>query len=344
MTIREGLTYDDVLLSPVYSTIQHRDEQNIDLRVNIVCDVADIIFDHPIVPANMEDVAGPILLSRQVESGGLALMHRFQSVEAQIETFKALGEEPVIGASIGVQWEDQEAAEKLCAAGIGIICVDIAHGDHSLAERMVSFLHRMDSTKRPIIIAGNVATKGGAKRLWEAGADIVKVGVGPGSLCTTRIETGCGVPQLTAIMDVAEVREEYFPCNGIIADGGIKNAGDCVKALCFADMVMVGNLFAGTNESPGARLARLEESTQKRYRGSSTHKTSHVEGVQAWVKASGPFDDVLYRLLEGIRSGCSYQGSENLEQLKEGPELIRITSAGLRESYPHDVHVIPEKG
>jgi IMP dehydrogenase len=338
--IREGLTFDDVLLSPVYSTIPHRDEEHINLSVNMVCDAANIIFDHPIIPANMEDVAGLELLARQVESGGLALMHRFQPVEVQIEIFKELGEEPIIGASIGVQWEDVAIAEKLLAAGIGIICVDIAHGDHVLAERMVSFLHRMDRTKRPIIIAGNVATKGGAKRLYGAGADVVKVGVGPGSLCTTRIETGCGVPQLTAIMDVAELRAEHFPHNGLIADGGIKNAGDCVKALCFADMVMVGNLFAGCNEAPGKPIV----GGGKVYRGSSTYKASHVEGVEAYVKPAGPFDKILTRLLEGIRSGCSYQGSETLEQLKEDPQLIRITSAGLRESYPHDVHVIDAKG
>jgi IMP dehydrogenase len=342
MNIREGLSYDDVLLEPAHSNIPHRDEEYIHLQTGFFTETWDLGFEHPIIPANMKDVAGESLLSSQIASGGLALMHRFQSVEDQIATFKALDCKGRVGASVGVQDEDFAVAGKLLDAGIKIICVDIAHGDHYLAERMVQWLAGQPGTRRAAIIAGNVATKGGAKRLWKAGADIVKVGIGPGSLCTTRIETGCGVPQLTAIMDVAEIRETFFPNCGIIADGGIKNAGDCVKALCFADMVMIGNLFAGTDEAPSA--VNDGNNLYKIYRGSSTHKTSHVEGVQARVSRTGSYAKILNRLLEGIRSGCSYQGARTLGQLKEDPRLIRITSAGLRESYPHDVVVVPSEG
>ena len=273
--IREGLTYDDVLLEPAYSTIESR-KTDVSLGVGFLLDIADPSYEHPIIPANMADVAGPILLHKQVESGGLALMHRFQTVERQIECFNALGKSPLVGASVGIQWDDFEAAKRFVDAGIEIICVDVAHADHFRAERIVSLIKNL--SERPIIIAGNVATKGGAKLLFSAGADIVKVGVGPGSLCTTRIETGCGVPQLTALMDISEMRNEYFRYHGIITDGGIRSAGDCVKALCFAEMVMIGNLFAGCNEAPG-----FTGGEYKIYRGSSTHKTSHVEGVRARV-------------------------------------------------------------
>jgi IMP dehydrogenase len=210
---------------------------------------------------------------------------------------------------------------------------------------MVRWIRTID--RKVVVIAGNVATKDAALRLWIAGASAVKVGVGPGSLCTTRIETGCGVPQLTALMDVHEARERYMGSRtyiygrdggakpvppGIIADGGIKNAGDAVKALCFADMVMCGNVFAGCVET-GSTI----------YRGSSTHKTSHVEGVQARVSSKGPYARVLHRMLEGIRSGCSYQGAALVQQLQNEPEFVKITSAGLRESYPHDVVVASEE-
>jgi IMP dehydrogenase len=332
--IREGLAFDDVLIEPVYNSDVESREEDVDLRVGF----EDIVFEHPIIPANMEDVAGLKLLAAQNHSGGLGLIHRFQSVEDQIAQFVALGEPTYhVGASVGVK-NDFDRAKALIAAGVTIICVDVAHGDSHLAARMVQFLRMQGIT----IIAGNVATRSGARRLWEAGADIVKVGIGPGSLCTTRIETGCGVPQLTAIMDVAELRNEAFIGRKIIADGGIKNAGDCVKALCFADMVMIGNLFAGCDEAPG--LAPGGNSSYKLYRGSSTHKTSHVEGVQARVPRTGTFHSVLNRLLEGIRSGCSYQNATQLWKLQEDPRLIRITSAGLRESYPHDVVVVPHEG
>jgi IMP dehydrogenase len=338
VNIRDGLTYDDVLLEPVYSRVATR--RDVDLKMGWALDNGiDLGFEHPLVPANMDDVAGIDLLRAQLVSGGLAIMHRFQPVGQQVEDFQHLQSEGKnrIAASIGVDWDDFQDAKTMVGAGIGIICVDVAHGDHYLAERQVAMLK--DLHDAPIVIAGNVATKGGAKRLFQAGADIVKVGVGPGSLCTTRIETGCGVPQLTAVMDVTEMRNEFFPFRGVIADGGIKNAGDCVKALCFADMVMIGNLFAGTDEAPG-----FEGGNYKSYNGSSTHKTNHVEGVRARVKKRGPFDEVLRKLLEGIRSGCSYQGSENLHELKQNPQLVRITSAGLTESYPHDVEIVRDEG
>jgi IMP dehydrogenase len=166
--------------------------------------------------------------------------------------------------------------------------------------------------------------------------------VGPGSLCTTRIETGCGVPQITALIDVVEMREEFghFEHRGIISDGGIKNAGDCVKALALSDMVMIGNLFASTDEAPGEVDAT---GCFKRYVGSSTHKTSHVEGVKAWVKMTGPYKDTFKRLIDGITSGCSYNGVYSPHGLQYNPHFIKITAAGMAESYPHGVQIEPDR-
>lgn len=333
--IREGLSFDDVLLVPQHSQLESRD------RVEVGVNLAGASFNHPIVPANMASVATFKLLQEQVKSGGLAVMHRFQPIAEQINTFNLLGTEELVAASIGVKKEDERSFRMLLNAGVWIFVVDVAHGDSSLAVEMVAWIKAIGG-RRTHVIAGNVATRQGAKRLYDVGADAVKVGVGPGSLCTTRIETGCGVPQLTALMDVAELRNEHYPTRGIIADGGIKNAGDCVKALCFADMVMAGRMFAGCDEIGEPDYRVVGEGAYRFYRGSSTHKTRHVEGVVARVPASGSYSKVLSKLMDGIRSGCSYQGAQTVKNLQDHPEFIKITAAGLRESYPHDVQIVEE--
>jgi IMP dehydrogenase/GMP reductase len=344
--IREGLTYDDVLLVPQHSTVKSRSKIDISVRFGRGHKYQ---YQHPIIPANMKTITGKEMAEVVAQSGGLAILHRFMPVEEQLQTVEYLvnhyGSKHV-AVSVGVQNSDKTNIRKFIDLGVDIFCIDIAHGDSQHCEEMVAFI--ADADKHNTIIAGNVATGRGAERLWKAGATAVKVGVGPGSLCTTRIETGNGVPQLTALMDVAQSRQEmlanpYKSFNlladkpmQIIADGGIKNAGDVVKALCFADMVMVGNLFAGCVETPGQVLS-INGQSFKEYVGSSTHKTNHVEGVAAIVSAKGRFQDVLTKLLEGLRSGCSYQGANNLVELRDNPEFIRITNAGLRESHPHDV-------
>ncbi len=348
MFIREGLTFDDVLLVPGYSDIVSR--SHVDLSVTLP---KGFVVSHPVIPANMKTITGYGMADFIYLSGGLAILHRFMPFDEQLEIAKTLkGKEegrvwiedlraPLdhIGFSIGVKKEDIERADRLVDAGVRILCIDVAHGDSESCVEMCKQI----SSKHPdvLLIAGNIATDSGALRLWEAGADMVKVGVGPGSLCTTRIETGNGVPQLSALIDVsraAEARRRQYPDRhfGIIADGGIKSAGDIVKALCFADMVMAGNVFAGTNETPG-RIRSMNGQMYKEYVGSSTHKTNHIEGVEALVPQKGPAEDVLTKLLEGVSSGCSYQGVHNLVELKENPQFIKITGAGLRESHPHDV-------
>lgn len=346
MSIREGLTYDDVLLVPQYNDrVDHRDI-DVDLTVELRNHDDKIWrFMHPIVPANMLSIASPRLLYAAGSRGGLGVAHRFDAFSEQLSFFQGIQKsdaskwrQDVLGASIGVQEDDERNVEDLYQAGVRIYVVDIAHGHSKACIRQVKYLS--GTYKDILIIAGNVATASGAKRLWDAGADVVKVGVGPGSLCTTRVETGNGVPQLTAIMDVAEARKSYtYPHkHGIIADGGLMSAGSIVKALCFSDMVMSGNLFAGCEEAPG-RIIEVDGRQYKEYVGSSTHRTGHIEGVEAMVPVKGSFNSILDKLLDGVHSGCSYQNSRNLQELQEAPEFIRVTAAGIRESNHHDVLV-----
>jgi IMP dehydrogenase len=346
LEIKEGLTFDDVLLVPQYSEIESRSK--IDLTVKM----GDLTFKHPVIPANMQTVTGRDMAWEVARSGGLAILHRFMLMAEQVEIVEDMVEQfgKRFAVSIGVHPNDLDNFARFHEMGVRIVCVDIAHGDSKHCVETVKALRQQ--YPKLFIIAGNVATGIAARSLWVAGADAVKVGVGPGSLCTTRIETGNGVPQLTALMKVADVKKQLTtPKNArfigvdppqftrsayIIADGGIKNAGDMVKALCFADMVMTGNLFAGCEEAPGA-THRINGVPHKEYKGSSTHKANHIEGVAAWVPCTGKYEDVLTKLLEGVQSGCSYQGAANLTELKEGPTFIRITPAGLKESHPHDV-------
>lgn len=349
--IREGLTFDDVLLVPQHSTVESRS------KVDISVDWKGMHFEHPIIPANMQTVTGEEMAVAVAKSGGLAILHRFMSATDQVRIAEKLfdnhGNEH-FAVSIGVKSSDKEMVERFRQVGVRNVCIDIAHGDSEQCIEMTQWI----KSSRPdmFVIAGNVASGSGAERLWRAGADVVKVGVGPGSLCTTRVETGNGVPQLTALMDVFEKRRELEEVKErahklseisgrtpiltspmhIIADGGIKSAGDIVKALCFADMVMVGNLFSGCEEAPGKRFV-IDGTSYKEYVGSSTHKTNHIEGVAALVPYKGAFKDILSKLIEGVRSGCSYQGANNLKELRDNPEFIRITNAGLKESHPHDV-------
>lgn len=331
--IKEGLTFDDVLLIPRHSSIRSRS----DIKLNV--NIGGFRFNTPIIPANMKSVSGEKMLQTMQARGGLGLLHRFMPFGEQLTIMV----QPSVlfthvGVSLGIKEIDMIHLEQFYNIGVRIFCIDVAHGDSDLCIEMTRAVAKK---KDVLVISGNVATGDGAKRLWEAGADVVKVGVGPGSLCTTRIETGNGVPQLTALMDVAAVRNRIDPTlqnKFIIADGGIRNAGDCVKALCFADMVMIGNVLAGTNETPGETI-NLKGQIYKRYDGSSTHKTNRIEGVTALVPSKGAVEPILIKLEEGIQSGCSYQGSHNLTELKQYVHMVKVSNAGLRESHPHDVTV-----
>lgn len=353
MIIREGLTFDDVLLEPKYSTIPSRSDQYIDTSIDLG---KGINLKIPIVSANMKSITGPAMATAIAEIGGLALLHRFvdhsklqpywQGIwnmwKQVCNTRKDLINN--VGVSVGVQEEDFEVVNQL-AGYAKIFCVDVAHGDHSKCVRMTEYIAK--NCPDALLISGNIATREGAMRLYNAGANVIKVGIGGGSLCTTRIETGAGVPQLTALEDVFNASVLYgnnphhLPSNRkfkIIADGGIREGGDLVKGLCFSDAVMLGNLLAGTDETPG-NILYIDGKGCKEYAGSSTHKANHIEGVSALVPTKGPVKTTIGKLMEGVRSGLSYQGAANLIDLKKDPHFIRVSHAGLIESHPHNVSV-----
>ena len=334
----KGYTFDDVLLIPKHSTISSREE--VDLSVSLP---KGIQLKIPFVSANMATVTDVKMAETIAELGGLAILHRFADYGELFTNYDQAraashGFPGAIGASVGIKPKDLALIYDLHRIGCKIICVDVAHGDHARVADFVSAVH----TKYPdiLLIAGNVVTAQGAALLWEAGADIIKVGIGSGSLCTTRIETGNGYPQLSAL-DIVCNYSDFRPRDDLqwpmfIADGGLKSTGDCVKALAFAELVMIGNLFAGTDEAPGENI-QFQGKKFKRYAGSSTHKQKHVEGVVALVPYKGSVRDVVLHLVEGIKSGCSYQGAKNLADLKTDPHFVVISNAGLTESHPHNV-------
>ncbi|WP_438435193.1 IMP dehydrogenase [Gorillibacterium sp. sgz500922] len=260
----------------------------------------------------------------------------------------------VVGAAIGVSKDWKERADALVKAGVDAIVVDSAHGHHINILNTVRSLR--EAYPQLLIIAGNVATGDGTRDLIEAGASVVKVGIGPGSICTTRIIAGIGVPQITAIYDCANVAREYGV--QIIADGGIKYSGDITKALAAgADAVMVGSLLAGTEESPGEQeifqgrrfkvyrgmgsLGAMKEGSKDRYFQEDETKLV-PEGIEGRVAYKGPLKDTVHQLVGGLVQGMGYCGTRTLKELKEDTSFIRITGAGLRESHPHDVQITKE--
>ncbi|MEO3948078.1 IMP dehydrogenase [Gorillibacterium sp. CAU 1737] len=260
----------------------------------------------------------------------------------------------VVGAAIGVSKDSKERADALVAAGVDAIVVDSAHGHHINILNTVKALR--EAYPDLLIIAGNVATGAGTRDLIEAGASVIKVGIGPGSICTTRVIAGIGVPQVTAIYDCATVAREYGV--QIIADGGIKYSGDITKALAAgADAVMVGSLLAGTEESPGEQeifqgrrfkvyrgmgsIGAMKEGSKDRYFQEDETKLV-PEGIEGRVAYKGPLKDTVHQLVGGLVQGMGYCGTRTLKELKEDTSFIRITGAGLRESHPHDVQITKE--
>lgn len=260
----------------------------------------------------------------------------------------------LVGAAIGISKDTFERADALVQAGVDLITVDSAHGHHiNIIEAVRQLRERFPSLT---IVAGNVATGAATRDLIEAGASVVKVGIGPGSICTTRIIAGIGVPQVTAVYDCATVAREYgVP---IIADGGIKYSGEITKALAAgAHAVMLGSLFAGTAESPGeteifqgrsykvyrgmGSMAAMKQGSKDRYFQDDDKKLV-PEGIEGRVAYKGPLSDTIHQLIGGLRSGMGYCGTSNLEQLRNDTGFIRITGAGLRESHPHDVQITKE--
>ncbi len=336
----KGMTFDDVLLIPQYSEISSRKHPSLASPVT-----KNHNIDTPIIAANMDTITEAPMAIKMAELGGLGIIHRFMSTQEQGEHVKRVIEysqkkslNSPIAASIGVKEDGMKRADYLVDCGVQLLVVDIAHGDSVMMYETLEYVKK----KHPSVdvIAGNVATPQGVQRMIDSGADAVKVGIGPGSMCTTRLITGHGVPQLTAIaMCVEQARKHKVP---VIADGGIKNSGDMVKAFCAgASTIMVGSLLAGTMETPGEIKGGM-----KRYRGMASKdaqvswrgelpKGMAAEGEATMIPCKGSAEHVVSELTGGIRSGMTYVGASTVSQMYDKAQFMLMSAAGYSESKPH---------
>lgn len=330
------LCYDDVLLVPQYSELASRSE------ADISTDVAGRHLVVPVISANMDTITEPEMVLAMHEEGATGILHRNADADLILDWMIELEDEGIIGIpSIGVHEDDKQVVELLYEEGYCDmpICVDIAHGDSKHTIEMIKWLYDMGWEE---IIAGNVATYAGALRLAQAGARTIKVGVGPGSVCTTRIVTGHGYPQLSAVMECPEVKKAY-PSVKIIADGGIRNSGDAVKALAAgADAVMVGGLLGGTDETPVVGDRRVlrgmaSRDAQISRRGFVSNGTPEGE-VAVFEQSRGPVSAIIHDLAGGLRSGLSYSGCRTIKELQENAIFVRVSANCLAENGPHALY------
>ena len=343
--MRKALTYDDIQLIPNYSSVKTR--QDIDLNVKVSRNWS---IDIPIVGSCMDTVTEFEMAATLMEMGGVGCLHRFMSIDEQVKQVKKLDAfrsvDPAtlhlpIMAAVGVTGDYLDRAVALEDAGCNIILVDVAHGHHDNMEEALTQLKANLEKDVIDVIAGNIATAEAAEDLIAWGADGLRVGIGGGSLCTTRVKTGFGVPNVTSIEDVFEIADSMgVP---IMADGGIKSSGDIAKALAVgADCVMVGSLLAGTKESPGAIL-ESPGGLFKRYRGSASLETKithnqeqrNVEGESTTIPFKGGVKFIIKGLTDGIRSAFSYAGASNSIDYYVNTNYNVVTNAGLSEAKPH---------
>lgn len=324
-----ALSYDDVLLVPQYSQIKSR--STIDLSTTIS---PTLKIKLPILSANMNHVTNVNMAIALAKLGGLGVIPRFNTPDEEATLVNQVKKEKLlVAAAVGCKDDYLERAKALANASVDALILDVAHGHMQIVLDTLKKLRAEFPTMT--IIAGNVATYEASSDLFKLGADCVKVGIGPGSICTTRIMTGSGVPQITAILEASRAAKEHGKT--IIADGGIKNSGDIVKSLAAgANCVMLGNLIASSDEAPG-EIVVVNNKTYKKYNGSTTLKENHVEGVAGLVPSRGPLSQIIQDLVEGIKSGLSYSGAKNILELQDKAKFIRISSQGFRESNSHDV-------
>lgn len=314
--MNEGLSYDDILLRPNRGVLKSRKDADISGIL-----VPGIRLKIPIISANMPAVTNSRIAWEMGKAGGIGALHRFNSIEDAVIEYRQCRAYPKTIVSLGYH-DGIERARAHIPYGAYIFCLDVAHGDHNLTYDFVEKFRKEFGNSFKLIV-GNIATKGAAWSLYEAGVDAVKVGIGPGAACTTREVTGFGVPQFSAILEVYNSVGGYIP---IIADGGIKNSGDIVKALVAgADTVMVGRLLAGCEGSPDGPV----------YYGSASRMVNGhraPEGISGPVEPAGSVEDVLKTLAWGIRSGVSYAGCDRADQMRDYVDWIRVSPLTAIES------------
>lgn len=355
-----ALSFDDILLIPQKSNILPQ-ETNIETQLT-----QRIKIKIPILSSPMDTVTEWKMAQALAQAGGIGVIHKNMSADKQARQIKKAKQTPhtpnpsqdgnyLVGAAVSVGDEQFERAFKLAQAGVDVLVIDTAHGHSQGVIEMVKRIKKDKRLSKIDVIAGNIVTADGAYDLIKAGADAVKVGVGPGSICTTRQVAGVGVPQITAIKNAAQGRKKSGRLNiPIIADGGIKYSGDITKALAAgASSVMLGSLLAGTDESPGKIISKqgnrfkayrgmgslhaMQKGSKDRYGQAKIKKTSKfvAEGIAAYIPYKGSVSKIIYQLTGGLRAGMGYCGAKNILELQKKAKFAQITGAGLKESFPH---------
>mgnify|MGYP001410202739 FL=1 len=346
-SIKDSLTFDDVSLIPKHSSIVPNE------TITSVELFKQLKLKIPLISSAMDTVTESKMAIAIGKLGGIGVIHRNLTIEKQVQEVKKVKKQKLlVGAAIGVNKNDLDRAKKLSEAKVDLLVIDTAHGH---TNKVLKTIKKIKKTIKKIpLCAGNIATGKAAKFLADSGVDIVKVGIGPGSICTTRLVAGVGVPQLSAVIEVKNALRNRK--TKIISDGGIKFSGDLAKAIgAGADAVMIGSLFSGTLESPGKILKRKGK-LYKSFRGMGSAGAMAVgsadryyqkkfknlskfvpEGVEGIVKFKGPVNKIIYNLIGGLRSSMGYLGAKTLRDLQKKGEFVKITKAGFYESMVHNV-------
>ncbi len=349
--IKEALTFDDVTLAPKYSEILPS-EVNTSIQLT-----SHLKLKIPLLSSAMDTVTESKMAIAISNAGGIGVIHRNLDIKKQIiEIKKVKKKKLLVGAAVGAGPNEFDRVKAIIKEGVDLIVVDTAHGHTKKVGEIIKFIKKFKNNKIALC-AGNIATSEAAKFLIKLGVDIIKVGIGPGSICTTRLVAGIGVPQLSAILSVRNgLRNKNIK---IISDGGIKYSGDLAKAFAAgADAVMIGSLFAGTDETPGKLIKKngklfksfrgmgsvgaMNKGSADRYFQNKQKDTSKYvpEGVEGFVKYKGKVGNIIYKLIGGLRSSMGYLGSRNITKLRIKPNFVKITKAGFYESKVHNVDVV----
>ena len=351
VTIKEALTFDDVTLAPKYSEILPS-ETSTDVKLS-----RNLKLKIPLLSSAMDTVTESKMAIAIAKAGGIGVIHRNLEIKRQINEIKKVKKlKLLVGAAVGAAPREYKRAKEIIKAGVDLIVVDTAHGHTKKVAQIIKYIKKI-KTNKIALCAGNIATPEAAKFLINLGVDIVKIGIGPGSICTTRLVAGIGVPQLSAILSIRSgLKNKKVK---IISDGGIKYSGDLAKAFAAgADAVMIGSLFAGTDEAPG-KLVKKNGQLLKSFRGMGSvgamnkgsadryfqkkqkNSSKYVpEGVEGFVKYKGNVANVIYKLIGGLKSSMGYLGSKNILRLRSKPQFVKITKAGFYESMVHNVDIV----
>ena len=349
--IKEALTFDDVTLAPKYSEILPSET---DTSVSLT---KYLKLKIPLLSSAMDTVTESRMAIAMAKAGGIGVIHRNLDIKKQLSEIKKVKKQKlIVGAAVGAAPNEFIRAKEIIKEGVDLIVVDTAHGHTKKVAEIIKYIKKI-KTNKIALCAGNIATPEAAKFLINLGVDVIKVGIGPGSICTTRLVAGIGVPQLSAILAVrGGLKNKNVK---IISDGGIKYSGDLAKAFAAgADAVMIGSLFAGTNETPG-KLIKKKGQLFKSFRGMGSvgamnkgsadryfqkkqkDSSKYVpEGVEGFVKYKGEVGTIIYKLIGGLKSSMGYLGSKTIIKLRNKPQFVKITKAGFYESMVHNVDVV----